>query len=312
MDHYENIRQQIHGPVMGMLTPFSEDGEVDLGSLPTYVEHLIGAGLRLLAFSPMVSSVYVQTSAEVLAVAAETKQIAGERALVLATTRGDTPHETYDLIAKLEKHQLDGVFVFPGWFGPKPHIYVDLLTNCCDCTSMPIFAFQVCVDFDRRLGGLPWMTMDLWEQLAENAQIVGLKDDTGNIELRKTIAKKFPRRFVIVGPGFTDRYIQVHDLPCQAELTSIAYLDPEKEVQFHKLYDAGKLPDAFAILHRASDTASQIRQRVRTPWDIGIHQALAHLRGFLASPALRAPLPSLSDGQIETVKELLAQFLEKP
>ena len=83
MNHYESVKSQIHGPVVGLLTPFSKDGSVDYESLVPYIEHQLAAGLDVLAFSPMVSSLCVLTTAETLAVAARTKQIVCNRALVL-------------------------------------------------------------------------------------------------------------------------------------------------------------------------------------------------------------------------------------
>ena len=82
MDDFKPIKARIRGPVVGLLTPFAPDGSVDFDSLPGYIEHQIGAGFDVLAFLPMISSLCVLTAEEKLRIAAETKRIAGDRALV--------------------------------------------------------------------------------------------------------------------------------------------------------------------------------------------------------------------------------------
>ncbi len=304
----ETVKAQVHGPVMGLLTPFRDDGAIDFTSLARYVEHLVCAPLGVLAFSPMVSSTCVLTADEVLKVSAEVKQIAGDRAIVLATTRGDSPPETYDLVRSLEKHGVDGVFVFPGYFAPKPQIYVDLLTRCCQCTAMPIFGFQVSVEFDRRWGGLAWMNLDDWHRVAQCPQIIGLKDDTGNLEARKAMIDRFGDRFNIVGPGMPERYVQIHHLPGQAELSLIAHLDVAQELHFHARLASGDAEGAQVILRRALDTVQRIRQVAGTAWGIEPFHAIAHLRRLFETPTLRAPLPTLSNDQIKVIGRLLAQY----
>jgi 4-hydroxy-tetrahydrodipicolinate synthase len=291
-----------------MLTPFHEDGAVDFDSLPGYVEHYVGAGLDVLAFSPMVSSLCVLSAEETLRLAVETKGIAGDRAIVLGSTRGDSPGETFDLLRGLDAGGLDGVFVFPGYFGPKPDVYARMLRACCEVTAMPLFGFQVSVEFDRRFGGLPWMRLEDWQRVAEHAQIVGLKDDTGNLDGRLAMVERFGDRFVIVGPGMPDRYLEVHRLPGQAELTSIGDLDAAAERRFHDALDAGDERGARAIMGRALECLRRADEAASCGWGIETIQAIAHLRGLFASPAMRSPLPTPSKTQIEAVRRLIDEY----
>ena len=308
MNHYESLKSQIRGPVVGLLTPFGNDGSVDYESLVPYIEHQLGAGLDVLAFSPMASSLCVLTAAETLAVAARTKQIAGNRALVLGSTRGDSPSETFDLLRGFEAAGLDGAFVFPGYIGPKPDIYIRMLLTCCTVTSIPLLGFSVSIEFDRRFGGLSWMGADHWQRLAETPQIIGLKDDTGNTEGRLAIAKQFANRFVIVGPGMPDRYMQIHHLPAQAELTSIGDLDASAERCFHDALDTGNEQDACTILTRAMDCLQRVNEVGDCGWGIEPAQAIAYCRGLLTSPAMRPPLPTLARPQLETIHELIDAY----
>ena len=294
--NFDELKTRIRGPVVGLLTPFAADGAVDFNSLPGYVEHQLAAGLDVLAFSPMVSSLCVLTADETRRLAVEVKRIAGDRACVLASTRSDSPTDTFDLLRGLEDGGLDGAFVFPGYLGPKPQVYIRLLEACGDVTSMPLLGFQVSVEQDRRFGGLPWMDLDHWQRLAERPQIVGLKDDTGNLEVRRGLVARFGGRFAIVGPGMADRYLQVHDSPGQAELTSIGYLD------------AGDERRARAIMDRALDCIRQVADATNCGWGIEPIQMIAHVRGWLASPTMRPPLPTPSPAQIDAVRCLVDAY----
>ena len=308
MNHYEFVKSQIHGPVVGLLTPFSKDGSVDYESLVPYIEHQLAAGLDVLAFSPMVSSLCVLTTAETLAVAARTKQIVGNRALVLGSTRGDSPLETFNLLRGFETAGLDGAFIFPGYIGPKPDIYLRMLLTCCTITSLPLLGFSVSIEFDRRFGGLSWMDIDHWQRLAETPQIIGLKDDTGNTKGRLAVAKQFPNRFVIVGPGMPDRYIRVHHLPAQAELTSIGDLDMSAERRFHDALGARNEQDACTIMTRAMNCLERINVVGDCGWGIEPAQTIAYCRGLLDSPAMRPPLPTLTSPQIKAIHELINAY----
>ncbi|MAE64521.1 MAG: hypothetical protein CMJ18_09655 [Phycisphaeraceae bacterium] len=308
MTTFEHTKSRIRGPVVGLLTPFHDDGSIDPASLPAYVEHQVDAGLDVLAFSPMISSLCVLTPEEVLEVAAETKRIAGDRALVLGSTRGDSPVETFGLLRGFEDSGLDGAFVFPGYLGPKPDVYARLLHACCDVTSMPILGFQVSVEFDRRFGGLSWMSVDDWARLADRSQIIGLKDDTGNVEGRRALAGRLGDRFAVVGPGMGERYVEVHDLPGQAELTSIGDLDAAAERSFHDALDAGDGRKARSILKPAMACLTRICAVMDLGWGIEPVQAIAHARGLIESPAMRAPLPSPGPEQIDAVRRLVEQY----
>jgi len=306
--NHDLLKTRIHGPVVGLLTPFRHDGAIDFDALPGYVEHFIGAGLDVLAFSPMVSSLCVLTAKETLRLAVETKRIAGKRAIVLASTRGDSPAETFELLRGLDAADLDAAFVFPGYIGPKPDIYVRLLEACCAVTSMPLFGFQVSVEFDRRFGGLPWMGPEHWQHLAARPQIVGLKDDTGNLEVRRAMIDRFGDRFAIMGPGMPDRYMQVCHHPCQAELTSIGDLDAAAECRFHDALDANNPPAAHAIMDHALGCLRRVDEIAHCGWGIEPIQAISYLRKLIPTPAMRPPLPTPSLGQLEAVRKLIEEY----
>jgi 4-hydroxy-tetrahydrodipicolinate synthase len=168
-----------------MLTPFTDDGAVDLPALDELVEWYLDAGVAGLFPVSLSSEMYELTPAERRDVAARTVEAADGRAPAIATGAfGETIEERADTVASMAETGVDAVVVTPAQLvGPDAtdEALRERLFTLLDATDAPLGLYECPQPYHRTVP--PALVADL----AETGRFRFLKETSRHPE---TVARK--------------------------------------------------------------------------------------------------------------------------
>ncbi|MEL7631985.1 MULTISPECIES: dihydrodipicolinate synthase family protein [Sporomusa] len=290
------------GVYAAMLTPFKADGEVNEEVLRQMVDFMIAKGLHgVFPISSVGEFVHMSLEQcyrfmEVVALQAKGK---------IAVTPGASStcaENSIKLARKAEALGCDGVVICPPYYYPISQENMEKhFELVADATTLPVILYNI------PLFATP-ISSDVVERLSCHANIVGMKDSSGNMVELMHYMDKVRRtgsdmnflvgREEILAPALT-----VGACGC---MTASAGIIPEIMVGIWDAYQAGDYEKANRI-QRAM--LPLIRAMFAAPFPVGFKVAL-ELRGFAMGP-YKQPLASSEQENLQAVKVKIKAVLKE-
>lgn len=290
---------RLQGLLAFPVTPFTSDNAVNTPLLRRQVERLLGAGVAGLYPACGTGEFFSLSPDEYReVVGACVEQVAGRVPVVAGVGYGAALAGVY--IRAAEEAGADGLLVFPpylthgGAAGLEEHYRA-----VARSTRLGVILYQR----DQVL-----FEAETVARLAEEPNVIGLKDGIGQVERLLDIRRVVGDRLVLLN-GLPTAEIHAAALSfCGARGYSSAILNfiPEIAMAFHRAMQA----DDTATMHRLLDTAilplAEIRRR-RAGYAIALVKAGARLRGVPVGP-VRPPLCALAAEDEQDLRRLLSSL----
>src|SRR5918999_317388 len=155
-------RETLHGCIPILVTPFADDGSLDLESLAREIEWVLAEGASGVACVAIASEGYKLTESERDAVIATTVRRVGGRAPVVASADGPGEEPAIDRARRAAALGADALMVLPSYFvKPGPDALVSYYARIAEASGIPIMLQDA-----PQLTGVP-MAPALWARMAE-------------------------------------------------------------------------------------------------------------------------------------------------
>lgn len=281
----------LQGIVPPLVTPFREDGRLDLrafeANLEAYAEHDL-AGYLVLGSNGEAQSLEED---EKLALVGVARAHAGSR-LLLAGTGLESTRSTIALTRKAADRGVDAVLVLtPSYY--KARMTAEALQRhfeaVAEASPIPVLVYSV-----PAFTGIPWPAA-LTPVLAAHPRIAGMKESSGDVGLLGRIVASVPPSFRVACGSGPVLYAALC-MGASAGILAVACCAPGPVVALFQAFRAGDHPGARRLQEALTPLATAV---TATHGVAGLKRAM-DLAGF-SGGAVRAPLLSLPasvDGEL--------------
>jgi len=173
-----------------MITPFKEDGSLDLDGAKVLARELVESGSDGLVVAGTTGESPTLSHEEKLALFRAVKEAVGEQAAVIAGTGSNNTAASAELTAEAASCGVDGVMlVVPYYNKPSQEGLYQHFLACAKATSLPVMLYNV----PGRTGAnlLP----ETVARLSRVENIVALKEASGNFDQVSEILRQVPEHF---------------------------------------------------------------------------------------------------------------------
>ena len=239
--NHEEVKSNIRGSIVPMPTPFTDAGEVDLAGVREYTNFLIESGIQVISPLGSTGEFYVMTVDEHKAVLNAVCEEARRRATVIAGAGHSGTMISSQLTAMGHEAGADAAlicvpyYLYDGAEGVYQHYRAIAREN--SAIGIVIYANkEIMAD------------LTILERLAEEPNIIGVKDATGDYGLYRDQCIGFRDRLAIVSGGSMQHYLWGWLWGSQGFYASVANFKPQVELDFIAHLEAGDLAAATKIV----------------------------------------------------------------
>jgi len=170
------MSKKIEGVLTAIVTPFDEEGGLNVQSLKEQVNRQLAAGNGIFVQGTNGEFLVLNEQEKITVTAACVEEVAG-RANVVAHIGEIATRETIRLGKQIEKLGVDAVSVITPYFVPlKQNELINHYTAVADALSVPVFLYNI----PARTGNT--LEPQTVRVLAEHPNIIGIKDSAGGYE----------------------------------------------------------------------------------------------------------------------------------
>lgn len=280
-----------------MVTPFREDGSLDLTGAASLASHLVDAGCDGLVVSGTTGESPTTSDAEKEQLIRAVVEAVGDRAHVVAGVGTYDTHHTIDLARQAEKAGASGLLVVTPYYSrPTQEGLVQHFTAAADATALPVILYDIP---PRSI--VPIQT-DTLVRLAEHERIVAVKDAKGDpFATSEVIA----RTDLVYYCGDDALNLPMLSVGSVGIISVVAHVAAAQYADMIRAVDAGDLATALRI-HRQLIPAVRGIMMSGEP-GATMAKAAAQLAGVIASRTMRLPLVAATDGHVDALRAALAE-----
>ena len=181
------------GVGVALITPFKEDGSVDMVTYRGHVEFQIEHGVQVLVPGGSTGESLTLSAQEQQSIIREAVDTARGRATVLAGAGGSNTADVIKRARAAREAGADGILsVSPAYNKPSQRGLIEHYRALADAVDCPIVIYNVPGRTASNV--LPETVLEL----AEVENIVGVKEASGDMEQAMTLLKARPERFVVL------------------------------------------------------------------------------------------------------------------
>ncbi|MFE1026278.1 4-hydroxy-tetrahydrodipicolinate synthase [Streptomyces sp. NPDC058818] len=279
-----------------MVTPFTEDGTLDLDGAQRLADRLVSRGCDGLVLSGTTGESPTTTDAEKAALVTAVREAVGDRASVVAGVgTADTRH-TVELASAAERAGADGLLVVTPYYSRPPQGALEAhFREIADASGLPLVLY----DIPGRTGTR--IEPDTLVRLAGHPRIVAVKDCS--YDLLGT-QKVLSRTDLAYYAGCDEQILALYAVGAAGYVSTVANVAPDLFRAVLDAFDAGDTGRA-ALLQRRAIPLIEPMMAAGLPGTVTAKALLGAL-GLPAGP-VRAPL---RPADRETTDTLLAAYEE--
>ncbi|WP_066391243.1 4-hydroxy-tetrahydrodipicolinate synthase [Neobacillus mesonae] len=175
-----------------MVTPFDQQGEVDVNAVKNLVNHLIATGTEGLVVSGTTGESPTLTTEEKVELFQLVVEAAAGRVPVIAGTGSNNTRASIALTKKAEEAGVDGIMlVVPYYNKPSQEGLYQHFKAIAESTSLPIMLYNIPGRTSVN------MSADTIVRLSEIDNIVAVKEASGNLDVMAEIIERTPEDFLL-------------------------------------------------------------------------------------------------------------------
>lgn len=283
--------------ITAMVTPFTENGEIDYGQAVRLAKGLVEAGSDSLVVSGTTGESPTLTTREKLKLFSEIKAALGNRGQVIAGTGNYSTAESIELSREAQHAGVDGLLlVVPYYNKPPQEGLYQHFKAIAESTSLP------CILYNVPSRTVTNMAADTVIRLASVENIVGVKEASGNFDQIGEIVSKTPRGFLVYSGNDNDT-LALLALGGYGVISVASHLVGGRIREMINRFTSGDTAGAAAIHH---ELAPLVKALFLTANPIPLKAAL-NLCGFdVGRP--RLPLVELDEKQTGAMAQLLQRY----
>jgi len=303
---FKSLRERIRGPEFPVVIPFTEDQDVDLSSLYSYIDFLVSNKAPVILLTVGTSRFNLLTSDEIKQVNEVVVEAIRGRAISIVAGPGPTRGSTRENI-QFAQHAVsigaDAILIlYPErWYGDEHVVqfFYDI-TQSVDIGIM-IHALPMRDGFGG-VTSLKYIKTDVIYRLIEQKNIIGIKEESGNRKIFEEILNKFHNTLPIIGAGGAmRRFLHDYTLGARSYLVGIGSFKPELAIKFYN-----------AVISDNVTRAENIAEKYEDPYfdfavSLGWHRALKETLYLLniMPPFERLPFNRINEIEREKLREVL-------
>jgi 5-dehydro-4-deoxyglucarate dehydratase len=296
----DQLRAALRGALAFPITPFGDDGEVDLEAVRENASILVDTPVSAIVAPSGTGEFFALTPGESNEIVAATVEVAGGKPVIAAAGIG--PRIGAELAASAERAGAAAIMVVPPYYGnPDPKGIVRYYADIAAGTSLPI------IPYARDSALLQPATME--QLVAEVPQVIAFKDGRADIRLfvriREHIVQRFGAdRLVWLGGSGDDLVGPYFAAGAEGFTSSLACFWPEGAGEIYRLASTGDRAALAAFHTRVVQPIYTMRQR-RPGYEVAVMKAAMELLGYPAGP-VRPPLANITDDERAELGAILA------
>jgi len=287
------------GVLPALITPFKNNfgKDLDLEGLRSNIEYLISQGVHGVVPCGSTGESATLTFKEHEAVIGETIDCAGGKVPVLAGTGSNNTTEAIRFTRAAKEQGADGVLVLSPYYNkPNRSGLIKHYTALADI-DIPVMMYNVPGRTGQNL------EPDLVCELAQNPNIVGIKEASGDITQISRILEGTQDEDFVVTSGDDGMTLPVLAIGGCGVITVTANVEPARMVQIYERFVAGDLAGARQMHYELSPL---FRAMFVDTNPIPVKKGVA-IRGMAAGP-VRLPLDDLDGEKTEKLREALRNY----
>jgi len=274
----------ISGIWVPLITPFLDDGALDLASYERLLEHYLGAGVTGVFPLGTTGESPTLDEDEMAAVVDRTLEVTAGRAPVFVGVGGNATKKVLKTLERLRRYPFDGIvsvcpyYNRPGQDGLREHF-----TRIAEATDRQILIYNI----PYRTGVN--MTNETLLRLAELPNIVGVKDSCGNLAQSLDLLRQRPPGF----PVMTGEDVYLYTMLAHGAdggILAASHLQTDRFVRVYERMTANDHQAARAAWSRLEPLVPLLFKEANP---MPIKHCLWRL-GLIRSPACRLPLTRVS------------------
>jgi 4-hydroxy-tetrahydrodipicolinate synthase len=288
----------VRGAITPLITPFTDDGELDLKSIPRLIDWQLERGSHGISVGGSTGEPTSQTIAERTQVMRAAAAAIDGRVPFLPGTGTALMSETLELTAEAQRLGASAVLVVTPYYGraQQEGLFRWYSRVADEFPELPIIVYNVPV---RAAVDIQPATVGRLRRAHDN--IVGIKETTRDFEHVSYVLNEAGTDFIALS-GIELLCYPMLTLGGRGHLSCVANFAPEPVAQLYDAHVAGDHDRARALhydLHPLVDAAFAETNPVPAKW-------IMRQLGLLASDHAREPLAPLSDAAQTRVRALLA------
>jgi 4-hydroxy-tetrahydrodipicolinate synthase len=296
---YRGHPEGLRGSFAALLTPFAEDGELDLPALRSLAEWQRDAGSHGLSVGGSTAEPGTQTVGERLAAMKTVAEVAGNQVAFIPSTGALSLTETMALTAAAEDLGADAALVITPYYArpTQQGLYEWYATIAREFPELPLIMYNVpartAVDVH------PDTVLRLRRDFDN---IVGIKETTKEFEHFSHVLHLCGQDF-LVWSGIELLALPLLALGGAGFISALTNLAPRSLAEMYEHWEAGRTANARDIhfqLHPLADLLFVETNPAPAKW-------VLQRQGRLPSDRVRPPLSQLSDAGRERVQQLLGE-----
>jgi 4-hydroxy-tetrahydrodipicolinate synthase len=278
-----------------MVTPFHDDGGLDLSGAARLAEHLVGEGCDGLVVSGTTGESPTTTDAEKEQVLRTVLDAVGDRATVVAGVGTYDTHHTVELARQAEKAGAHGLLVVTPFYNKPPQEgLVRHFTAAADATGLLVMLYDI-----PGRSGVP-ITTETLVRLAGHERIVAVKDAKGDLFASSEVMARTELAYY----SGDDALNLAHLTQGAAGVVSVvAHVAAAEYAAMTNAVAAADLPEAIRLHRQLLPAVRAIMTRTQGAI---MAKAAAQLVGVLTSRAMRSPLVEATEEQVVELRTDLA------
>jgi 4-hydroxy-tetrahydrodipicolinate synthase len=278
-----------------MVTPFHDDGGLDLDGAAALADHLIAQGCDGLVISGTTGESPTTSDAEKDLLLRVVLDAVGDRATVVAGVGTYDTHHTVELAQQADKAGAHGLLVVTPFYSKPPQAgLIRHFIAAADATGVPVMLY----DIPGRSGVA--IATETLVRLAEHERIVAVKDAKGDLFASAEVMARTELAYY----SGDDALNLAHLTQGAAGVVSVvAHVAAAQYAAMVAAVDAGDLRDAIRLHRQLLPAVRAIMTRTQGAI---MAKAAAQLVGVLTSRAMRSPLVEAS---VEQVADLRADLV---
>ncbi|KIL39533.1 N-acetylneuraminate lyase [Gordoniibacillus kamchatkensis] len=300
MNKSVKTRDAFCGIFTALLTPMSEDGEIDFPSLERLVEHQIGQGIRGFYVGGSTGEAFILTSDERERILETVVRAAAGRVTIVAHVGCIGTKESIRLAKHAERQGADAVSaVVPFYYKVTMKEIREHYEAIMAATSLPMIVYH----FPGATGVS--LTMDFYEQLSRTPQCIGVKFTSLNLFEMQQIRTRCGKQFLIYN-GHDEVYAGGASAGADGAIGSTFNMMPGLFVRMHELVSAEERPHMPTLQALQAEANEVIAHMVQFDV-IAYEKYILYLQGVLATPTVRQPLKQFTREERERIESYYAQ-----
>jgi 4-hydroxy-tetrahydrodipicolinate synthase len=290
-----------HGAPFGrlltaMITPFTEDGEVDFDRAAELAKNLVASGNDGLIVTGTTGEGPTLSEDEKLELYRVTKRAVGNASIVAGTGNYNTA-ESVHLTREAERCGVDGfLLVVPYYNNPPQEGLYQHFKTIAEATSLPCILYNVPPRAPRNLEATTLA------RLAKIDNIVGVKEASGKLEQFNAVISAVPEDFLVFSGNDSDTHT-IMSLGGYGVISVAAHLVAGRIKEMINLLAEGRTADA-ATIHL--ELLPLVDSLFWQPNPMPVRAALNELGFAIGRP--RLPLVDLTDAEKQRLRAVLAKY----